>query len=106
VAFIKEVDSNTYAGDLVGAVTDTYTFRLFPNGTVNGQGTEICYACTLGGRTGGFTAIFRFRASGDTFTGTETFLRGTGGLTGLRGGGTFQGSGAGNTYRYSYDFEP
>jgi len=109
VAFAHEVDIDTYTGSLVGAATDTYTSRtVFANGSGGGHGTEVCNACTIGGRTGGYTAVFNFTipAGGGNFTGTETFISGTGGLAGLHGGGSFQGDGITNTYSYSYHFDP
>jgi hypothetical protein len=109
VAFVHEVDTDTYTGGLVGAATDTYTSRaLFANGSGGGHGTEVCNACTIGGRTGGYSAVFNFTipAGGGNFTGTETFISGTGGLAGLHGGGSFQGNGTVNTYSYSYHFDP
>ncbi len=105
VTVVKEVDTDVYAGDLIGAATDRYTLRVFANGSFTGEGTEVCHSCTLGGRTGGFTARFRFTGSGNNYTGTETFIRGTGGLRGLRGGGSFRGTASGNTYSYAYHFE-
>jgi hypothetical protein len=109
VGFVKEVDMDTYTGGLVGAVTDTYTFNfVLSNESGAGHGTEVCNSCTIGGRTGGYTAVFHFRvpAGGGNFTGALTFISGTGGLTGLRGGGNFQGNGTVNTYSYTYHFEP
>jgi hypothetical protein len=109
VVFVHEVDTDTYTGGLVGAATDMYTVRsVLANGSETGHGTEVCDSCTIGGRTGGYTAIFNFTipAGGGPFTGTETFIRGTGLLAGLHGGGSFQGSGIVNTYSYSYHFEP
>ena len=109
VAFVHEVDTDTYTGGLVGAATDTYTSRaVFANGSQTGDGTEVCNSCTIGGRTGGYTAVFNFTipAGGGNFTGTETFISGTGGLAGLHGGGSFQGDGITNTYSYSYHFDP
>jgi hypothetical protein len=107
VLFFHEVDSIGYTGGLVGVATDTYTARgVFGNDTGGAHGTEVCDSCTIGGRTGGYTAVFNFTGFGSEFAGTETFISGTGGLAGLHGGGSFQGDGTVNTYSYSYHFEP
>jgi hypothetical protein len=76
------------------------------DGSVSGFGSETCHSCTIGGRTGSFTAVFASRSSGAGISGRETFVRGTGGLAGLHGGGTFEGTPAGNTYSYAYRFGP
>jgi hypothetical protein len=109
VLFVHEVDTDTYTGGLVGAATDTYSSRaVFGNDSGGGHGTEVCDSCTIGGRTGSYTAVFNFTVPPGfgPFTGTETFISGTGGLAGLHGGGSFQSNGTVNTYSYSYHFDP
>jgi hypothetical protein len=102
---VDEVASIAYAGDLSGTVTATDTIVVHPDGSVEGHGREVCDSCTIGGRTGAFTALFAFRGSATHFAGSEVFVDGSGGLKGLRGGGTFEGNGASNTYSYHYQFE-
>jgi hypothetical protein len=109
VLFFQEGDSIAYTGGLVGAATDTYTSRVvFGNDSGGAHGTEVCDSCTIGGRTGSYTAVFNFTEPPGfgPFTGTETFTSGAGGLAGLHGGGSFQGTGTVNTYSYSYHFDP
>ncbi len=116
-AFVRAADGNIflagslsirYAGGLTGPATDTESFVIYKDGTFRGHGIEVCSSCTIGGRTGGFTAVFEFSGGPEftEFTGRLTFIRGTGGLAGLHGGGTFQGTGGVNTYAYSYRFAP
>jgi hypothetical protein len=109
VFFFREVDLVTYTGGLAGAATDTYTARaVFGNDTGGAHGTEVCDSCTIGGRTGSYTAVFNFTEPPGfgSFSGTETFTSAAGGLAGLRGGGSFQSNGTVDTYSYSYHFEP
>jgi hypothetical protein len=109
---LQSTGTTVYAGDLVGAVTGTTTSTIaFAPLRQAGQGTQVCNSgCTLGGRTGGFTAVVRFTAVGFSFTGTLTFISGTGGLAGLHGTGSFQGTGGPppdfGTYSISYQFGP
>lgn len=102
--FLHEVASISYTGGLKGIADATDTLVVHSDGTVSGYGTETCQSCTIGGRTGSFTAVFAFHGSATGITGTEIFVRGTGGLAGLHGGGPFQGGPAGNTYSYDYRF--
>jgi hypothetical protein len=104
--FLHEVASISYTGDLAGVVTATDTIIVHSDGSVSGHGSEACVLCTIGGRTGSFTAVFAFSGSGGNFTGHETFTSGAGGLDGLHGGGTFTGSPLGNTYSFRYQFAP
>jgi hypothetical protein len=109
VVFFHNVDSITYTGGLVGVATDTYTARgVFGNDTGGAHGTEVCDLCTIGGRTGSYTAVFNFKEPRGfgPISGTETFISGTGGLVGLHGSGSFQSNGTVNTYSYSYHFSP
>lgn len=103
---IQEVASISYTGGLTGIANATDTIVVHSDGSVNGNGSETCRSCTIGGRTGSFTAVFAFHGSGGQITGRETFTGGTGGLAGLHGGGQFQGGAAGNTYSYDYRFTP
>ncbi|MGH9028120.1 MAG: hypothetical protein ACRDV4_00670, partial [Acidimicrobiales bacterium] len=55
----KQVATVVYSGGLKGGVTDTAILVLNnSNGDFHAVGTETCSACTLGGRTGGYTAAF------------------------------------------------
>ncbi len=104
--FIHEVASISYTGDLTGIADANNIVIIHSDGSVNGYGTETCHPCTIGGRTGSFTAAFAFHGSSAGITGREIFLSASGGLAGLHGGGPFQGGPAGNTYSYDYRFTP
>jgi hypothetical protein len=82
-----------YKGDVTGTAIDYGTFDPV---TFSGSGTEYCVVCTIGGKTGGYTASYRFAGNAP---GVLSFTRGFGGLTGLEGGGTFTSKGA---YNYHY----
>jgi hypothetical protein len=102
------VDIVAFAGGETGTATDTYTFTVHPDGSITGHGTETCSACTIGGRTGGYTENFSFTATANfaTFAGQFAILSGSGGLSGLRGEGTFQGAGFTEVINLNYHFEP
>jgi hypothetical protein len=101
-----------YSGDLSGLSDNTESDVAHSDGSYHGHGTNSCTACTLGGRAGGFTAVYEITGSNyfttqAPFQGHLTFTGGTGGLAGLHGGGTFQGDASGNTsYSYTYFFAP
>jgi hypothetical protein len=102
------LNTTTSAGQLVGTYKVESLYVVFAPGSSSpscGAGIETCETCTLDGTTGGFMAIDRFEYTDNThFTGTFTFVRGTGGLVGLTGGGPYQGdrvTGV-NTYTYRY----
>jgi|tagenome__1003787_1003787.scaffolds.fasta_scaffold20989667_8 hypothetical protein len=108
--FFREHSSQSYAGDLVGVASDDDVFVAHGD-YFHAHGIETCTHCMIGGRAGGFTAVFSYKgvsdATGFTYTGHLTFLRGTGGLSGLHGQGTFSGNETGtNHYSYSYVFTP
>jgi hypothetical protein len=90
-----------YSGGLNGIAVDDYALIVRADGSVTGQGTETCSACTIGGRTGDYTATFALRGTTAHVSGRLTFQSGSGGLAGLHGGGTFEG---GVTGSYAYDF--
>jgi hypothetical protein len=102
--FGNEVATISYTGGLIGIANATDTIVLHADGSINGHGTETCGSCTIGGRTGSFTAVFTFHGSGGQVSGRETFISSTGGLAGLHGGGQFQGSPPSLTYSYDYGF--
>jgi hypothetical protein len=104
--FIREVASIEYSGGLSGVVQAVDTLVVRADGSVTGFGSESCRSCTIGGRTGSFTAGFAFHGDAAGIAGRETFTHGSGGLAGLHGGGSFQGGPAGNTYSYYYRFAP
>ena len=79
---------------------------IHSDGTVSGYGIETCHSCTIGGRTGSFTAVFTLHGSATGITGSEKFVSATGGLAGLHGDGRFDAGPAGNTYSYHYRFTP
>jgi hypothetical protein len=104
--FIHEVASISYTGGLAGIAQANDIVVVHSDGSITGYGTETCDSCTIGGRTGSFTAVFAFHGSDAGITGREIFVNGSGGLAGLHGGGPFQGGPAGNTYSYDYRFPP
>jgi hypothetical protein len=104
--FIHEVASISYTGGLTGIADANDIVVVHSDGSITGYGTETCHSCTIGGRTGSFTAVFAFHGSSAGITGREIFLSASGGLAGLHGGGPFQGGPAGNTYSYDYRFTP
>jgi hypothetical protein len=104
--FIHEVASISYTGGLTGIVHATDLLVIHSDGSVSGYGIETCHSCTIGGRTGSFTAVFTLHGSPAGITGREKFVNATGGLAGLRGGGPFDAGPTGNTYSYRYRFAP
>jgi hypothetical protein len=95
-----------YSGGLSGVAVDNYTLIVHADGSVVGHGTETCSACTIGGRSGAYTAIFTLQGTTAHVSGHLTFQSGSGGLVGLHGGGgTFEG-GASGTYSYEFLFAP
>jgi hypothetical protein len=104
--FIHEVASISYTGGLTCIADANDLLIVHSDGSVSGYGTETCRSCTIGGRTGSFTAVFAFHSTPTGIEGNEIFVSGSGGLAGLRGGGPFQGGPGGNTYSYDYRFTP
>jgi hypothetical protein len=99
--------------DLTGPAINTETDIVHSDGSFDNHGTEVCTPCTLGGRAGGFTAVYEFTGSnwytngGYPYQGHLTFTGGSGGLAGLHGGGTFGGTITNpGFYAYSYWFAP
>ena len=99
-----ELSWGTYKGALAGTALDSGTAVMRSNGSFSGHGTELCDPCTIGGRTGAFTATYSYSGSGTTYSGTETFTRGFGKLAGLTGGGSFKGTVNSNLQSYSYSY--
>jgi hypothetical protein len=99
-----EISQFTYKGALAGIAVDYGTMSAAADGSFKGSGKEYCAACTIGGKTGAFTAEYTYSGSGVTYRGRLTFTRGYGKLAGLEGGGSFGGNVKtnANTYRYSY----
>ena len=106
--FFNEVAELNYNGGLTGIASDTLSWVVHSDGSFNAHATEVCDSCTIGGRTGGYTAVFEFTGSGDEFgipdfttlEGHQTVIRATGGLAGLHSQGTFNL----DTYSYNYHF--
>lgn len=105
-SFVHEVASISYTGGLAGVVQATDLLVIHSDGSVSGYGIETCHSCTIGGRTGSFTAVFTLHGSATGITGSEKFVSASGGLLGLHGGGLFDAGPAGNTYSYHYRFTP
>ena len=101
-----------YSGGLSGTAIDTETDFVGSNGAWAGYGTEVCTSCSLGGRTGGYTAVYvdaglNYFTTGLPAEGYLTFTGGTGELAGLHGGGTFGGNASNpGSYSYNYSFAP
>jgi hypothetical protein len=91
-------------GGLSGVQTGSGVLVVHCDGTIWAHGTEVCSACTIGGKTGDFTDVYTVRISGANVSGTVAIVGGsaTGGLAGLHLQGTF---GPG-TYAYDYHFDP
>jgi hypothetical protein len=108
--FYAVVQSGFYSGGLSGTVADAYTLEVHSDGSTNAQGTETCTSCTIGGRTGGYTATVSAAVSGSHENNRLTFQTGSGGLAGLRGEGsivvTQRTPTLSGTYAYDYHFAP
>ncbi|HLZ69974.1 MAG TPA: DUF3224 domain-containing protein [Dehalococcoidia bacterium] len=106
--FFDVVESPAYVGGLTGIAVDTYRLVVHADGSLNAQGIETCAGCTIGGRTGDYTATFSFSAAGSRLNSRLTFQSGSGGLAGLHGGGSFQVTHTtpvvGGTYAYDDHF--
>jgi hypothetical protein len=102
--FFSEVGLGAYDGDISGPFTDTDIYIVHSDGSYNAYGTEVGEGCTIGGRTGNFTARWAMTGTLTPFTasGHLTFTGGTGGLAGLHGEGDF----SEDSYSYNYHFEP
>ena len=106
--FFNEVAELNYSGGLTGIAIDTLRWVVHSDGSFSAHATEVCDSCTIGGRMGGYTAVFKFSGSGDQFgnpdfttlKGHQTVIRATGGLAGLHLHGTF----TLDTYSYKYHF--
>ena len=92
-----------YSGGLSGVAVDDYALIIHPDGSINGHGIEPCSPCTIGGRTGSYTATFSLTGTTAHASGRLTFQTASGELAGLHGGGTFEG-GASGSYEYKFNF--
>ncbi len=102
--FFTAVDTGLYSGGLSGIDNDSFTEVIHKDGSFEARGSEGCTGCTIGSRTGSFSAVFVFTGQGNTFEGSLTFTGGTGGLAGLHGGGKFAGDIAANTETFAFRF--
>jgi hypothetical protein len=102
--YLHEDATIAYTGAITGVVTATDTIVVHSDGSVEGRGSEVCSSCTIGGRSGSFSAVFHFSGTGGQVSGRELFTGGSGGLAGLRGGGSFAAGPAGNSYAYAVRF--
>ncbi len=96
-----------YTGDLTGTATDVNYIVLHADGSFESYATEVCTGCTLGGKTGSFTAAYYIDGvdfNNLIYTGYFAFTGGSGGLAGLTGAGTFGGANANYSYSYNYRF--
>jgi hypothetical protein len=102
-SFDLQVSSITWVGGVTGVASDTETVVTRADGSMNGDGTEVCGSCTIGDRTGSYIAAYSYAVSvAGVVAGHLTFTSGSGGLAGLHGEGTF----TGGTYSYNYRFTP
>jgi len=93
-----------YSGDLTGTFSLYATRVIHSDGTFIDHGTLVCTGCTIGGRTGDFTATYVY----DEVDGIITVLSATGGLTGLHAQAQFERNPPERvgTYSYRYSFQP
>jgi hypothetical protein len=101
--YYYETFTATYNGGLSGTTLNWDVYIRHSNGVLTTQvGYQSCASCTIGGRTGGYTAEWNFLGS-DTNGITDLIItRGFGGLTGLVGGGIFL-SNATGSYTMTYE---
>jgi hypothetical protein len=105
--FLTESVPVVYAGDLSGPFVVQGTFRIKPDGSVAGLGSVVCTGCTIGGRTGDFTAAtYLSGPSSSDVTGIIIVLSASGGLAGLHAYANYAGGSVSGTYTYRYHFEP
>jgi hypothetical protein len=93
-----------YSGDITGTFSLDGTRVIHSDGTFVDHGTLVCTGCTVGGRTGNFTAAYAH----DELDGIITVVSATGGLTALHAQAHFDRNGPARagTYSYRYSFEP
>jgi hypothetical protein len=107
--FITESVPALYAGDLSGPFVVAGVVHLMSDGSfTTSEGTVVCTGCTIGGRTGDFSAVTNIRGPSlfSGVTGHITITSTSGGLTGLHGTADFAGSSLTGTDSYAYHFEP
>jgi hypothetical protein len=105
--FVTESLPAVYAGDVTGPYVLAGTIHFRDDGSFTAHGSLVCTDCTIGGRTGDFTAVINIFGSSlvDTW-GTLSVVSAGGGLAGLHAGADFQGSAAFGTIAFDYHFEP
>jgi hypothetical protein len=105
--FVTQLIPAVYAGDLTGRYVLAGTAHVRNDGSFTAHGSLVCTDCTIGGRTGDFTAAINiFGSSLEDAWGTLTVVSASGGLAGLKARADFQGSAAFGTIAYDYGFEP
>ena len=107
--FLSGFDTAVYTGGLSGTVRDVWTAVLHADGSFETKGMETCSVCTIGSRTGSFTARWVFKGAylpdgTGPFAGTLAFKSGTGGLAGIHGSGKFAGDAVAGTETYSFNY--
>jgi hypothetical protein len=107
--FLSGFDTGVYSGGLSGTVSDVWTAVLHKDGSFETKGTETCSVCTIGSRTGSFSAQWVFTGAylpdgTGPYTGTLVFKSGTGGLAGVHGSGGFAGDAVAGTETYSFNY--
>jgi hypothetical protein len=99
------VDTFDWMGGISGTAADTATITVHSDGLATARGVETCSSCTIGGRTGSYTAVFTLTGNAtftQIYTGHFTFISAAGGLAGLHGEGTFPKA---MTLSFSYHFK-
>jgi hypothetical protein len=105
--FITESVQARYDGGVSGPYLITGTVQIKGDGSVFGHGNLVCTGCTIGGRTGDFSAVVNLGGpSLSDLTGQLTITSASGGLAGLHGSSDFAGSAAAGTNTWSYHFDP
>jgi hypothetical protein len=105
--FITESVPARYDGEVSGPYLLTGTALIKSDGSVTAHGTLVCTGCTIGGRTGDFSAVTTLSGpSLSDITGRLTITSASGGLAGLHGTSDYAGSAVGGTNTWSYHFDP
>ena len=105
--FVTESLPAVYTGDFTGPYVLAGTIHFRDDGSFTAHGSLVCSDCTIGGRTGDFTAVINiFGSSLVDAWGTLTVVSASGRLAGLHARADFQGSAAFGTIAFDYHFEP
>jgi hypothetical protein len=104
--FVTESGYYAYAGDITGEYLLAGTLHSRSDGSFTAHASVVCTDCTIGGRTGDFTAVINvFGNSLADAWGSLTVVDASGGLAGLHATADFQGSSALGAIRFNYHFD-